>query len=131
MTRRLIFLPISGREAAHIEVAEKITFGQIKTHIDGPLTMLAQGPGWEAYVDDEGMNKNLPFNEACAYLLHHLDKNRGAEHIWGPAVFLFKSDKSKAFLKASGWLERYKSETLSDDDGSEPEKDSSDPEGDE
>jgi hypothetical protein len=118
MSKRLIHLPIEGgRGAAKVEkTTSKDSFEAIRSGVGGSISMLAQGTGWEAYVDDEGLNKNLPLNEAAAYLLHHLDASRGAEWIWGPAVFVFNSEKSKAFQKANEWFEKYQAGTLSEDE---------------
>lgn len=121
MSEYLITLPcVDTLTAASSEtVSKKDSFREIQRRIGGTITLLAQGAGWDVYVDDEGMLKNLPLNEACTYLLHKLDRAREAEHIFGNAVFIFSSKRSGAYRGALEWLNRFKNNELSDQESDE------------
>jgi hypothetical protein len=88
--------------------------------VGGYIETLGQGSGWQCYVNEEGLIKDLPQNEAAAMLMHKLVKYNGI--VYGPAVFVFTKNTSPAFKLTKSWFALYQNNMLpfqseySDDD---------------
>jgi hypothetical protein len=92
---------------------------RIQKAVGGNFEGLVITNSLECYVNEEGLIKQLPQNEAAAYALDHLGfRIPFPGLVWGPAVLLFrKKDKYTAFKK--DWFDLYLENNLPDDQDGE------------
>lgn len=100
-----------NRDTAHWDTSancEKLE--TLQKHVGGYVEGAAMDDGWECYVNEEGLVKQLPQNESCAYLLNYLLGDYFGL-ICGPAVFVFQGQgKTQAMQKADRWFQKYKND---------------------
>jgi hypothetical protein len=126
--QRSLFLTGNVDTAEWRDYPKKGSLEVLQNHVGGRIEGLVQGTGWMCYVNEEGINLQLPQNESVAYLLDHMKAKHGGfiGLVWGPAVFCFEGKgKAEAMKLADDWFQTYKSGKLhepedSDNDDDEP-----------